>query len=119
MGKPAAKVMFRLVQECLTNIHRHRGSKTAFIQLTRNDDLVCLEIRDQGQGMPPEKLVQIQSKGLGVGITGMRERVRQSEAVWRSIQTPAEPEPVSRFHSGSHLPVNPLLPYPCRFRQDG
>jgi signal transduction histidine kinase len=69
-------VMFRLVQECLTNIHRHSGSKSAVIRVAQEADGVVLEVCDEGKGIPPEKLAEIQSKGAGVGIRGMRERVR-------------------------------------------
>jgi PAS domain S-box-containing protein len=68
--------VFRIVQECLTNIHRHSGSKTATIRLSRNPDGVTLEIQDEGRGMPAEKLNGIHAQRSGVGITGMRERVR-------------------------------------------
>jgi signal transduction histidine kinase len=70
-------VIFRLVQECLTNIHRHSGSKTAAIRVTRETDRVVVEVKDQGKGMAPEKLAEIETKGSGVGIRGMRERLRQ------------------------------------------
>jgi signal transduction histidine kinase len=70
-------VMFRLVQECLTNIHRHSGSKRAMIRLEREGENAFLEVRDEGKGIAPERLAEIQSKGSGVGITGMRERVHQ------------------------------------------
>jgi PAS domain S-box-containing protein len=69
--------IFRLVQECLTNIHRHAGSKTAHIRLAREPDRIYLEVQDQGQGMSQERIAKARSKGVGVGITGMRERVRQ------------------------------------------
>ena len=69
--------IFRLVQECLTNIHRHSGSKTALIRVTRDEDSIRTEVRDQGKGMSPERLMEIQSHGSGVGITGIRERIRQ------------------------------------------
>ena len=68
--------IFRIVQEALTNIHRHSGSKTAQIQLDRQGDRIALTIEDQGVGMPAEKLAEIQAQGSGVGIAGMRERVR-------------------------------------------
>ncbi len=67
--------VFRIVQECLTNIHRHSGSKTAMIRLGRNAESVCVEIQDKGKGVSAEKLAGIQGRS-GVGITGMRERVR-------------------------------------------
>ena len=69
-------VIFRLVQESLTNIHRHSGSKTAQIRIEREGDNVKVEVEDQGSGMSPERLAEIQSQGTGVGIRGMRERVR-------------------------------------------
>jgi PAS domain S-box-containing protein len=69
--------IFRLIQECLTNIHRHSGSKSAAIHVLREDDRVLVEIRDQGKGIPPEKLAEIQTRGSGVGIRGMRERLRE------------------------------------------
>src|SRR6202021_3785958 len=60
--------------ESLTNIHPHSGSKTASIRIIRDDAALILEVRDQGRGMPPERLSEIQSRGSGVGIRGMRER---------------------------------------------
>lgn len=72
-------VVFRLVQECLTNIHRHSGSKTAFIKISRHSNQVLLEIRDQGRGMSPARLAEIQAGRSGVGIRGMRQRLLQFE----------------------------------------
>ena len=62
--------IFRIVQECLTNIHRHSGSSSASIFITRDPDDIRIEIRDQGRGLPT-------SIRPGVGIQGMGERVRQ------------------------------------------
>jgi PAS domain S-box-containing protein len=73
--------LFRIVQECLTNIHRHSGSKTATIQISNNAKNVSLEIQDEGKGIPAEKLTGIQTQRSGVGITGMRERVRHFKGV--------------------------------------
>ena len=70
--------LFRIIQECLTNIHRHSGSKTAGIRIVRDGDgELVLEVRDEGRGMSAERLSEIQSTGSGVGIRGMRERVLQ------------------------------------------
>jgi two-component system NarL family sensor kinase len=69
--------LFRIVQECLTNIHRYSGSKTARIRIVRDDGALVLEVRDEGRGMPVERLSEIQSRGSGVGIRGMRERALQ------------------------------------------
>ena len=69
--------LFRIIQECLTNIHRHSGSRTASIHIVRDEESLVLEVRDEGRGMPPERLSEIQSRGSGVGIRGMRERVLQ------------------------------------------
>jgi PAS domain S-box-containing protein len=72
-------VIFRLMQECLTNIHRHSDSETASIRIARESNQIALDIRDQGKGMPPARLAEIQSGRSGVGIGGMRERLRQFE----------------------------------------
>ena len=70
--------VFRVVQECLTNIHRHSGSPVAGVRLSRSDHEVRLEVADQGKGIPPEKRKAMDSGGMaGVGIRGMRERIRQ------------------------------------------
>jgi len=70
--------IFRLVQECLTNIHRHSGSKTAVIRIAHEADKIYAEVQDHGKGISQERLAEVQSRGAGVGIRGMRERVRQS-----------------------------------------
>lgn len=70
-------MIFRIVQEALNNIHRHSQSEMALIRLVKGEDNVTVEIQDWGTGIPPEKLKAIQSHGAGVGIRGMRERVRQ------------------------------------------
>jgi signal transduction histidine kinase len=71
--------VFRIVQECLTNIHRHSGSKTAHIRFAIEDGMVTLVIKDVGRGLWPTVTEQGNGhmKHAGVGIRGMRERVRQ------------------------------------------
>lgn len=70
-------VIFRIVQECLTNIYRHSDSKTAAIRVAREHNMITVEVQDHGRGMSADKLKEIQSRGSGVGIRGMSERVRQ------------------------------------------
>jgi signal transduction histidine kinase len=71
--------LFRIVQETLTNVARHSGSKTAFIKLTRQPGEIILSVRDEGKGIPPEKLEKVHGNvsALGVGVAGVWERVRQ------------------------------------------
>ena len=70
--------VFRVVQECLTNILRHSESRVARIRVVREGDKVRVEVRDQGKGIAREKLGELAaSRTPGVGIRGMRERVRQ------------------------------------------
>lgn len=69
--------LFRLIQESLTNIHRHSGSKTALIRLNRNESSVTLEVIDHGKGFSAPKAAGNASTRCGVGIPGMKERVRR------------------------------------------
>ena len=74
LPQPVEIALFRIVQEGLTNIHRHSGSSTAILRLKYHHDKVELEVSDHGRGLPPGTL----EGGIGVGIAGMRERARQS-----------------------------------------
>jgi PAS domain S-box-containing protein len=70
--------IFRMVQECLTNIHRHSGSPTATISLSQEGERVTVQVRDMGKGIPLEKQRDLIEAGRGgVGLGGMRERLRQ------------------------------------------
>jgi PAS domain S-box-containing protein len=69
--------IFRVVQESLTNIHRHSGSRTAAILITREDTRLSLQIRDTGRGMCRTKAKAVTGASSGVGLRGMRERLAQ------------------------------------------
>jgi len=78
LPRESETAIFRVVQECLTNIHRHSESSIAKIRLRQRDHEVMVEIADKGKGIPPEKREEMSSSGApGVGIRGMRERLRQ------------------------------------------
>jgi two-component system NarL family sensor kinase len=68
--------LFRIVQEGLTNIHRHSGSSAAMIRLIVDQNHVQLEVQDAGKGLPQSR-ADGPVDAMGVGITGMRERVKQ------------------------------------------
>jgi two-component system NarL family sensor kinase len=71
--------LYRMVQEGLTNIYRHSGSRTAKLRLMREGTCLILEISDHGSGIPIDKLSLWNRRHAvgGVGLAGMRERVRQ------------------------------------------
>ncbi len=71
--------LFRILQESLTNVHRHAGSPTADVQIAIDGDTITLEVRDSGSKAHIDEAVPGEKSGamLGVGIRGMRERVRQ------------------------------------------
>jgi signal transduction histidine kinase len=72
--------LFRIVQEGLTNVHRHSASATAAVRLRKAGPEIVVEVEDHGQGIPAGLLERVQgvsAGGVGVGIAGMRERLAQ------------------------------------------
>jgi two-component system, NarL family, sensor kinase len=70
--------IFRIVQECLTNIHRHSGSATAIINMVAEDSRIVVRVQDRGKGIPLKRQSELNSTDrTGVGFRGMRERIRQ------------------------------------------
>ncbi len=71
--------LFRVLQEALTNVHRHSRSTTVEVRLQRQNSSVTLEVEDNGIGLPPEKMSLFRrgSARIGVGLGGMRERVNK------------------------------------------
>jgi len=90
--------LFRIVQEALSNIYRHAGATKAWITLRRGDDgAVSLEVRDNGEGLP-EGFSLAQSSG--VGLAGMRERMKQFGG---TLEVDSSPYGVSvKCRLGSH-----------------
>jgi PAS domain S-box-containing protein len=69
--------IFRVVQESLTNVYRHAQSGSARVEIDNQAEWVVVRVRDYGKGIPQELTERNLSAKLGVGIIGMRERVRQ------------------------------------------
>ncbi|MGB6484687.1 MAG: response regulator [Candidatus Acidiferrales bacterium] len=71
--------LFRVVQESLTNVHRYSESPTAYVRVSRDRDEFKLEVGDSGKGMQigKTKIPGADLAPLGVGIQGMRQRIRQ------------------------------------------
>jgi signal transduction histidine kinase len=71
--------LFRVLQESLTNVHRHSGAGQVTVSFRRQFEQVILEVRDDGCGIPAERLVRLReaSAETGVGLAGMRERMHE------------------------------------------
>ena len=65
--------LFRVVQESLSNVYEHSGSSTATVRLSKSAGHVCVQVSDLGKGMPSQPA----PNSTGIGINGMRERLRQ------------------------------------------
>jgi PAS domain S-box-containing protein len=75
--KDIEMTIFRIVQEALGNVFRHAASESARVEIVGQAEQIIVKVRDYGKGISP-KIARMESSGqLGVGITGMRERVRQ------------------------------------------
>jgi signal transduction histidine kinase len=71
--------LFRILQESLTNVHRHSRARSAEIKVEVDAEAISMEICDHGRGMPEHVLRELRGDGtrLGVGLAGMRERVHE------------------------------------------
>jgi PAS domain S-box-containing protein len=71
--------LFRVLQETMSNVHRHAGANQAWVELSLAHEEVVMHIRDNGKGMPRElvEAVNHSNSSLGVGLAGMRERLAQ------------------------------------------
>lgn len=86
MPRDVENAVFRVIQESLTNVYRHSESQDARIDMTQEHDVVTVRIRDFGKGLPENRTGM---PPLGVGISGMRERVSQLNGELRVLR--AEP----------------------------
>jgi len=77
MSRDLEITLFRVVQESLTNVHRHAKASQCVVRIRQNASSVLLEISDDGIGIRPDRAGGAQSNSPGVGISGMRERIEQ------------------------------------------
>ena len=80
LSREAELALFRVLQESLTNVHRHSGSPTAHVRLFLKEGMAILQVEDQGNGVSseiPEGVSPSCMRALGVGLRGMNERMRQ------------------------------------------
>lgn len=76
VSKEIEMTAFRIVQEALANVYRHAESESALVEILGHPERVIIRVRDYGKGVP-SRIVRMELASLGVGISGMRERVRQ------------------------------------------
>jgi PAS domain S-box-containing protein len=103
LGNNVELVLFRILQEALTNIHRHSGSKTASIRIGADGQQAWLDVQDQGRGIPGAASGEFRP---GIGITGMRERVKDLSGTLE----------ISSDQSGTR--VRAILPLAARHYQE-
>ena len=77
LSREIETAMFRVLQEALTNVHRHSGSATAEVRLQLHAGNLELEVSDRGKGIPAAQLAKSGRDAHGVGLRGMNERMRQ------------------------------------------
>jgi len=82
--------LFRVLQEALTNVHRHSGSKVAHVRLSSEGETVVLEVRDKGRGIPAKLLEDSPNwvGAVGIGLRGMKERMRELGGALELVSTP-------------------------------
>jgi len=75
--KEVEMTIFRVIQESLANVYRHAQSESARVEILGQSEQIIVRVRDYGKGIQPKIARMESSAALGVGITGMRERLRQ------------------------------------------
>jgi len=78
--------VFRIVQEALTNVFRHSEASKVWITLTQRDGTIVVAVRDDGKGIG-KRIAELQPDSVGVGIGGMKQRVREFGGALRLMNT--------------------------------
>jgi two-component system, NarL family, sensor kinase len=113
--------LFRVVQECLTNVHRHSHSTSAEVRIQAHSTAILLEVSDSGRGIPPKVQTELlQGSGkTGLGICGIRERITEMngsldidsnrDGTTVRVLVPAPPQPAAQDESTEHPDVIPFV----------
>jgi len=99
-------VLFRILQESLTNVHRHSGATQVSVCVLRKPEEIVLEIRDNGCGIPAERLNRLLKASAEIGLTGMRERIHELNG---ELQIESD---------GHGTTLRAIVPRPARTRSD-
>jgi signal transduction histidine kinase len=103
--------LFRVLQESLTNVHRHSKATRADVSLNTSGNSVILRVKDNGTGMPAEILQNLRQEraGAGVGLAGMTERIRETGGRLEIHSSAAGTEIVARVPI-RYRPPHKILP---------
>jgi signal transduction histidine kinase len=110
--------IFRIIQEALTNVFRHSGARKVWVTLVREENQVIAKVRDDGKGVA-NQVVSFQPGSIGVGVAGMRQRVREFGGEFRlqnagpgtlvEVAIPIKPVPQDSKRERSTVPATSHL----------
>ena len=86
LPQDVATALFRVAQECLSNVHRHSGSAWARIGLSCSDHFVKLAVSDGGRGFVKQGVAPKTTANIGVGLSGMQSELNSLRARWTSYR---------------------------------
>jgi len=117
LPRGAETALFRILQEALTNVHRHSGSRAVEVRVTEDAEKVVLSVKDFGMGVPREVLDRFWKTGnVGVGLAGIRERLKE---LGGSLEIESNLDgtllrasvPIAASQSHEHEPADGVLPH--------
>jgi len=127
LPRPTEIALFRILQEALTNVHRHSGSRKVEVRVLANQAQVVLTVKDFGTGVPGEVLDRFWKTGsAGVGLAGIRERLKElggyldiqsnPQGTLLRVEIPIEERETAK--SADRSPILPSSEYPSAFPAD-